>query len=81
MKKLADKNPVLLVVDVQKGFLDEKHWGGNRNNKNAELVCSKLIKKWRDNNKTVIMVLHNEHRAKQIADKKLLIDSGKIILD
>ena len=39
------------------------------------------IQKWRDNNKTVIMVLHNEHRAKQIADKKLLIDSGKIILD
>ena len=46
MKKLADKNPVLLVVDVQKGFLDGKHWGGNRNNKNAELVCSKLIKKY-----------------------------------
>ena len=50
MITIKDKNPVLLVVDVQKGFLDEKHWGGNRNNKNAELVCSKLIKKWRDLN-------------------------------
>ena len=43
MKKFIKKNSVLLVVDVQKGFLDEKYWGGNRNNKNAELICSKLI--------------------------------------
>ena len=49
--------------------------------KNGIDLVGQLIKKWRDNNKTVIMVLHNEHRAKQIADKKLLIDSGKIILD
>jgi len=49
--------------------------------KNGIDLAGQLIKKWRDKNKTVIMVLHNEHRAKQIADKKLLIDSGKIILD
>ena len=49
--------------------------------KNGIDLVGQLIKKWRDQNKTVIMVLHNEHRAKQIADKKLLIDSGKIILD
>ena len=59
MKKLADKNPVLLVVDVQKGFLDEKYWGGNRNNKNAELICSKLINKWRDLNLKIIHVKHS----------------------
>ena len=49
--------------------------------KNGIDLVDQLIKKWRDQNKSVIMVLHNEHRAKQIADKKLLIDSGKIILD
>ena len=59
MEKFIKKNPVLLVVDVQKGFLDEKHWGGNRNNKNAELVCSKLIKKWRDLNLKIIHVKHS----------------------
>ena len=49
--------------------------------KNGIDLVDQLIKKWRDQNKSVIMVLHNEYRAKQIADKKLLIDSGKIILD
>ena len=60
MEKFIKKNPVLLVVDVQKGFLDEKHWGGNRNNNNAELVCSKLIKKWRDLN---LKIIHVKHRS------------------
>ena len=59
MEKFIKKNPVLLVVDDQKGFLDEKHWGGNRNNNNAELVCSKLIKKWRDLNLKIIHVKHS----------------------
>ena len=59
MKKFIKKNPVLLVVDVQKGFLDEKYWGGNRNNKNAELICSKLINKWRDLNLKIIHVKHS----------------------
>ena len=39
MEKFIKKNPVLLVVDVQKGFLDEKHWGGNRNNKKWRKNC------------------------------------------
>ena len=46
MNKIKELNPILLVVDCQKGFLDENYWGGNRNNKNAENVCGNLIKKW-----------------------------------
>ena len=45
--KLQDKKPALILVDVQKAFLDEEYWGGNRNNKDAELVCGKILKKWR----------------------------------
>ena len=33
--KLRDKNPALLLIDVQKGFLDEDYWGGNLKNGEA----------------------------------------------
>ena len=46
--KIKELNPILLVVDCQKGFLDENYWGENINNKNAENVCGNLIKKWRE---------------------------------
>lgn len=42
--KLRDKNPALLLIDVQKGFLDEDYWGGNRNNKDAEKISGKILK-------------------------------------
>ncbi len=48
MNKIKELNPILLVVDCQKGFLDENYWGGNRNNKNAENVCGNLIKNRRE---------------------------------
>jgi nicotinamidase-related amidase len=37
--KLREQNPALILVDIQKGFSDEDYWGGNRNNKDAEIVC------------------------------------------
>lgn len=40
--KLRNKKPALILVNVQKAFLDEEYWGGNRNNKNTELVCGKI---------------------------------------
>ncbi len=57
--KLREIHPILICVDIQLGFLDEDYWGGNRNNKNAELVCSRLIKKWRDLNLKIIHVKHS----------------------
>jgi len=41
--KLRETKPVLICIDLQLGFLDEDSWGGNRNNKDAEEVCAKII--------------------------------------
>ena len=57
--KLRDNNPALILVDVQKAFLDENYWGGNRNNKNAEIICGKLLNKWRELNLPIFHIRHN----------------------
>ena len=36
----------LILVDIH--FLDEDYWGGNRNNKNAEIICGTILRKWRE---------------------------------
>jgi len=51
-------NPALLVIDVQKGIHEEQHWGGNRNNPNAEQNIERLLKHWRQLNFPVIIVQH-----------------------
>jgi nicotinamidase-related amidase len=45
---LREKNPALILIDIQKAFLDEAYWGGNRNNKDAEIICGKILNKWRE---------------------------------
>jgi len=55
---LLDKKPVLICIDIQMGFQFEEHWGGNRNNKNAEEVCGKLINKWRQEGLEIVHVRH-----------------------
>ncbi len=57
--KLRDKNPALILVDVQKAFLDEDYWGGNRNNKTAEIICGKILNKWRELNLPVFHIRHS----------------------
>ena len=47
MSKLLDKKPALLLVDIQKAFLDKDYPGNKRNNLDAELICGKILKKWR----------------------------------
>ncbi|MDR1832508.1 MAG: cysteine hydrolase [Fusobacteriaceae bacterium] len=54
----SEKKPALILIDVQKAFLDEDYWGGNRNNKNAEAVCGKLLAKWREAGLPVFFVRH-----------------------
>ena len=46
---LINKKPALLLIDIQKAFLDEEYWGGNRNNKDAELISAKILNYWREN--------------------------------
>ena len=56
---LRAKNPVLICIDIQLGFLDEDYWGGNRNNKNAETICANIIAKWREIGAQIIHVRHS----------------------
>jgi len=55
--KRSDR-PALILVDIQKGFEDIAHWGGQRNNPDAELRASELLKIWRDNDLPVFHVQH-----------------------
>ena len=44
---MIKNNPALLLVDVQKAFLEEDYPGLKRNNHNAELICGNILKQWR----------------------------------
>ncbi|WP_215225784.1 cysteine hydrolase family protein [Echinicola shivajiensis] len=57
--KLREKKPALILIDVQKAFLDENYWGGNRNNKNAEIICGKILNKWRELNLPIFHIRHS----------------------
>ncbi|MDY3318327.1 cysteine hydrolase family protein [Riemerella anatipestifer] len=62
--KLREKNPALVLIDVQKAFLEEDYWGGNRNNKNAEEICGKILKKWRELNLPIFHIRHSSDNPK-----------------
>jgi nicotinamidase-related amidase len=51
-------NPALVLIDVQKGIDEAAHWGGNRNNPEAETNIAKLLAHWRTKNFPVIIVQH-----------------------
>ena len=57
--KLREKNPALLLIDVQKGFNDEAFWGGNRNNKDAEAKIAQILEKWRSFQLPIFHVVHS----------------------
>ena len=57
--KLREKKPALILIDVQQGFLDEEYWGGNRNNKNAEVICGSILNKWRELELPIFHVRHS----------------------
>ncbi|WP_312305374.1 cysteine hydrolase family protein [Chryseobacterium sp.] len=64
--KLRDKNPALLLIDIQKGFLDENYWGGNRNNKDAEKISGKILERWRNLN---LPIFHIRHSSTNLSSK------------
>jgi nicotinamidase-related amidase len=51
-------NPALLIIDVQKGIDDTTHWGGNRNNPEAEGNIKSLLAAWRKNRYPVFIIQH-----------------------
>ena len=68
--KLRQQNPALILVDIQKGFLDEDYWGGNRNNKNAEIICGIILRKWRELKLPIIHVRHSSTNPNSKLHKK-----------
>ena len=56
---LIDKNPALILVDIQKAFLEKDYPGFKRNNPNAELISGNILKKWRELKLPVIHVRHS----------------------
>lgn len=56
---LRDSKPALLLIDIQKGFSDEKYWGGGRNNKDAEETSGIILKKWRELNLPIFHIRHS----------------------
>lgn len=57
--KLREKQPALILIDIQKAFLDEEYWGGNRNNKDAEEIAGKILNKWRELNLPLFHIRHS----------------------
>jgi nicotinamidase-related amidase len=51
-------NPALILVDIQNGFENIEFWGGQRNNPDAELRASELLKIWRENNLPIFHIQH-----------------------
>lgn len=58
-KGFIKKNPALLLVDIQKAFLEKDYPGLIRNNENAEFICGKILKKWRTLDLPIIHVRHS----------------------
>lgn len=50
--------PALLLIDIQQGFDDIRHWGGQRNNPNAEKNASKILTLAR---KGGLLIFHVQH--------------------
>jgi len=71
--KLRNKIPALILIDIQKAFLDEEYWGGNRNNKNAEIICRNILKKWRELN---LPLFHIRHSSKNLKSKLHQFNKG-----
>lgn len=48
----------LVVIDAQEGIKEEAHWGGNRNNPDAEVNIAALLERWRNLRLPIIIVQH-----------------------
>lgn len=58
-KFMINQNTALLLIDLQLGFDNHTHWGGNRNNPNCEQVCFHLLQQWRNYQMPIFHIKHN----------------------
>tara|TARA_B110000003_G_scaffold257362_1_gene275599 strand:- start:122 stop:691 length:570 start_codon:yes stop_codon:yes gene_type:complete len=58
MKKINSRT-ALILVDVQKAFMDKDYPGFKRNNPDAEKLCGTILTKWRELNLPVIHIRHS----------------------
>lgn len=58
MSNIKLNNPALILIDIQKGFLDTAYWGGDRNNTQAEQKASELLEIWRSKNLPIFHIQH-----------------------
>jgi nicotinamidase-related amidase len=58
MSIIRSDRPALLLVDLQKGFEVIEYWGKERNNPDAELRASELLKIWRENGLPIFHIRH-----------------------
>ncbi len=87
---LKTKNPALLLIDMQEGFDNEAHWGGNRNNKDAEKKIKHILETWRKLQLPVFHIIHSSQDPKsplhksqpgfKIKDELKPIDSEPLII-
>jgi nicotinamidase-related amidase len=59
MNTLISADTALVLIDVQKGIDEHAHWGGNRNNPEAEKNIERLLSAWRAAKRPVIIVQHD----------------------
>jgi nicotinamidase-related amidase len=52
------KDTALIVIDVQNGIDEAAHWGGNRNNPNAEENIVLLLRAWQEKALPIVIVQH-----------------------
>ncbi|CAN5810113.1 cysteine hydrolase family protein [soil metagenome] len=65
--------PALILVDIQQGFNNIDHWGGQRNNPDAELKASELLHCWREYQ---LPVFHIQHCSSNPASPLHIINAG-----
>lgn len=58
MNNIKLNNPALILIDIQKGFLDTSYWGGDRNNMQAEQKAGELLEIWRSKNLPIFHIQH-----------------------
>lgn len=69
MTKLRDQNTALLLIDLQKGFSEEAHWGGNRNNRDAEDKALHLLETWRSLGLPIFHIIHSSQDPNSLLHK------------
>ncbi|MEL7588536.1 MAG: cysteine hydrolase family protein [Prolixibacteraceae bacterium] len=64
--RFRENKPALILIDVQKAFTEEMNWGAERNNKDAELYCGKILNTWRELNLPLFHIRHSSRNTNSL---------------